>query len=42
VKVYVDGKPSKGDPRAILLTDRREIAIVIGRPPPSIPSRFGK
>jgi hypothetical protein len=38
--VYVGGKPYRGDPRAITLTDRKEIAIVVGKPPRSIPSRF--
>jgi hypothetical protein len=38
--VYVDGKPYTGDPRTIQLQDRREIAIVIGTPPPKIPSSF--
>src|SRR5256885_4981945 len=32
-KVYVDGKPFKGDPRTIQLKDRREIAVVVGKPP---------
>ena len=36
--VYVDGKPFAGDPRAILLTDHKEIAIVIGTPPKKIPA----
>ena len=36
---HVDGKPYTGDPRAIQLTDQKEIAIVIGRPPKEIPSR---
>jgi hypothetical protein len=40
VVVYVDGAPFLGDPRAITLTDLKEIAIVVGTPPPSIPSRF--
>jgi hypothetical protein len=35
--VYVDGEAYSKDPRAIKLTDRREIAIVIGSPPPKIP-----
>src|SRR6266571_1248410 len=30
--VYVDGNAFTGDPRGILLTDRKEIAIVIGTP----------
>ena len=37
IAIYVDGEPYTGDPRAIELTDRREIAIVIGTPPPQIP-----
>ena len=37
--VYVDGKPFTGDPRTILLTDRKEIAIVIGTPPKLIPGK---
>jgi hypothetical protein len=36
--VYVNGKPYAGDPRRILLTDHKEIAIVIGTPPKSIPA----
>jgi hypothetical protein len=39
-KAYVDGKRFKGDPGAIRLKDRREIAIVVGKPPPKIPSKF--
>jgi hypothetical protein len=35
--VYVNGKPYAGDPRGILLTDHKEIAIVIGTPPKKIP-----
>jgi hypothetical protein len=42
VKFYVDGKPFTGDPRSIALTNFKEIAIVIGKPPSSIPSRFPK
>ena len=37
IAFYVDGKPYTKDPRAIELTDRKEIAIVIGTPPPQIP-----
>jgi len=40
IRIYVDGKPFEGDPRQILLADRREIAIVIGTPPNKIPSKF--
>ena len=38
IAFYIDGQPSTGDPREILLSDRREIAIVIGTPPAEIPS----
>src|SRR5207248_3831708 len=40
VKFYVDGKRFTGDPGSIALTDRKEIAVVIGKPPSSIPSKF--
>jgi hypothetical protein len=33
---YVDGKPYTDDPRAITLTDRKVILIVIGTPPKKI------
>lgn len=36
--VYVGGKAFAGDPRGILLTDHKEIAIVIGTPPKKIPA----
>jgi hypothetical protein len=36
----VNGGRYSGDPRAILLKDKREIAIVIGKPPGHIPSKF--
>ncbi len=36
--VYVDGELHSGDPGAIELTDRKVIVIVIGDPPPAIPS----
>jgi hypothetical protein len=39
--VYVDGTPFDGDPRTIELQDKREIAVVIGSPPATIPSQFG-
>jgi hypothetical protein len=41
ITIYVDGSPFTGDRRAIELQDRREIAIVIGSPPASIPSTYG-
>jgi hypothetical protein len=37
IAIYVDGRAYAKDPRAIKLTDRKEIAIVIGTPPPKIP-----
>jgi len=37
IAIYVDGELATGDPRAIELTNQREIAIVIGTPPPEIP-----
>jgi hypothetical protein len=37
VAIFVDGRRFTGDPRSIGLADHREIAIVIGTPPPSIP-----
>jgi hypothetical protein len=33
IAVFVDGKPYRGNPRAITLTDRKVIVIVIGTPP---------
>ena len=38
IAIYIDGELTTGDPRAIQLTDQREIAIVIGTPPPQIPT----
>lgn len=40
IAFYVDGKKVSGDPRAIQLADKREIAVVIGTPPSHIPSSF--
>jgi hypothetical protein len=40
VSFYVNGKRYGGDPRAIQLTNLKEIAIVIGKPPAKIPSKF--
>jgi len=37
---YVDGEAFDGDPREIELSDGREIAVVIGTPPDTIPSEF--
>ena len=41
ITIYVDGKADAGNPRELTLEEGREIAIVIGTPPPNIPSRFG-
>jgi hypothetical protein len=40
ITFYVNGDPYDGDPRAIKLEDKTEIAIVIGTPPAEIPSEF--
>jgi hypothetical protein len=40
IAIYVNGARYGSDPRAILLTNLKEIAIVIGTPPKTIPSRF--
>ena len=40
ISIYVDGDAYTGNPRQIGLEDLREIAIVIGTPPPKIPSSF--
>ncbi len=38
IAFYVDGLLFEGDPNTIELTDRKQIAIVIGTPPPVIPA----
>jgi hypothetical protein len=38
IAIYVNGGPYTENPRAIELTDQKEIAIVIGTPPAEIPS----
>jgi hypothetical protein len=38
IAIYINGERYAGDPRAIELTDRKQIAIVIGTPPAQIPS----
>jgi hypothetical protein len=40
IAIFVDGKHYTGNPADIALTDKKEIAIVIGSPPSSIPSKF--
>ena len=42
IKIYVDGKVDAGDPAQIELKNLREIAIVIGTPPATIPMEFPK
>jgi hypothetical protein len=37
IEFFVNGKRYAGDPRAILLTNHKEIAIVIGTPPKKVP-----
>ena len=37
IAIYVDGDPYSEDPRGIELTNRKQIAIVIGTPPARIP-----
>jgi hypothetical protein len=39
-KIYVDGKEYTGDPGELALTKHEEIAIVIGTPPKTVPSRY--
>ncbi len=38
IAVYVDGEPYAGNPADIVLTDLKQIAIVIGTPPAEIPA----
>ena len=38
IAIFVNGTRYTGDPRTIELSDGTVIAIVIGTPPPSIPS----
>src|SRR6266511_1359590 len=40
IAIFVNGERYTGDPREIELSDQKEIAIVIGSPPSSIPSTF--
>jgi hypothetical protein len=40
IQVYVNGQRSSGNPADISLTDRKEIAVVIGSAPKQIPSSF--
>jgi hypothetical protein len=38
VAIYVDGNPFTGDPRTIPLSDRTEVANIVGTPPAQIPN----
>lgn len=40
ILVYVDGDRFRGDPSTIQLTNHKEIAIVVGTPPQTIPAGF--
>ena len=40
IKIYVDGQLETGDPSEIELSNLREIAIIVGRPPAKIPMEF--
>jgi hypothetical protein len=40
IKIYVDGTVATGDPTQIELKNLREIAIVVGTPPATIPREF--
>jgi hypothetical protein len=40
ISIYVDGDAYIGNPRQIALENLREVAIVIGTPPTTIPSTF--
>ncbi len=40
IRVYLAGKPYQGDPTRLVLAPHQEIAVVIGKPPARIPSRY--
>jgi hypothetical protein len=40
IAIYIGGKRYTGDPRRILLSDHREIAVVVGKPPKHVPSSY--
>jgi hypothetical protein len=40
LRAFVDGRLTAGDPRAIELKDGREIALVLGRSPRTVPASF--
>jgi hypothetical protein len=41
LRAYVDGRLASGDPRAIRLVDRREITLVVGGLPATLPRALG-
>jgi hypothetical protein len=41
LKWYVDGKPQTGNPGGLVLKSHQEIAIVVGKPPKTIPTSYG-
>lgn len=40
IAIYVNGQRYSGNPADIQLTDRKEIAVVIGKPPKEVPNLF--
>jgi hypothetical protein len=40
VKVYVNGTPYFGNPRAVVLREHQELAVVVGKAPRKVPKRF--
>ena len=40
LRVYVNGRRVTGDPRAVVLAERQEIAVVFGSDFGSVPSRY--
>jgi hypothetical protein len=40
LRVFVDGRRVSGDPRSVRLRDGRQIALVVGRRPRTVPSSF--
>lgn len=40
VRFYINGKRFRGDPRLIALINLREIAIIVGNAPATVPSKF--
>jgi hypothetical protein len=40
LKWYLDGKQQTGNPQKLVLRSHQEIAIVVGKPPKKIPSRY--